>query len=59
MQAGYTVSSGILKGDNFIEVVNYQDSNIVYNLGWIYNDNATRFKDKNSIGIWKRKQLKK
>lgn len=58
MQTGYTVSNGILKGDNFIEVVNYQDSNKVYNLGWIYGDNVTRFRDKNSIGMWKRKQLK-
>ena len=59
MKAGFTISNGISVIDNVIEVRNNPVSNHVFNLGWIFEKTAYITKDKYTVGVWRRKQLKK
>ena len=58
MKAGYYTSNVISEGNSVIEVINNSESNLVMNLGWIYMKTLIALKSKNTIGVWKLKQLK-
>ena len=58
MKAGYTVKNASITGDKLIEVINYQHSNTVLNMGWFYTETPYKLKDENTVGVWKLKQLK-
>ena len=58
MKAGYTVSNVSFTGSKIVEVINYEHSNRVLNMGWIFPKTPYKTKDENTVGVWKIKQLK-
>jgi len=59
MKTGYIILNAVYKGDNIIEVMNHSDKNEVVHLGWIKPKSAYSFKSKDTVGVWKLKQLNK
>lgn len=59
MIAGYDVSNLFLPEHTVIEVINNRITNHVINLGWRFERTIRLIKNKNSVGIWKIKKLKK
>jgi hypothetical protein len=57
MKAGYTIDNCIFKKDKCIEVSNYKDGNYILNTGWRHYDNYLRHRDKNTVGVWKIKEI--
>ena len=58
MKAGYTVVNTLMIGDKLIEVINYERTNKVLNMGWIFPETPYKLKDENTVGIWKLKHFK-
>ena len=58
MKAGYTVVNTSIRGDKLIEVINYERTNKVVNMGWIFTETPYKLKDSNTVGIWKLKHFK-
>lgn len=59
MKAGFKIMNAISKGHTTVEVRNDPVLNHVFNLGWMFEKTAYTTKDENTVGIWRRKQLKK
>jgi hypothetical protein len=57
----FLIDNNIKDNENLIVCFNFECENKIYNLGDVWNDQKIEFwkKDRDSIGVWKIKLLKK